>query len=353
MKSKNAARAILVFTVLSLIAPGCRKNVSTDRKNPKNEPAPSSLFASKMNQRLARSVNLGNALEAPNEGDWGMIIRKEYLDSIAAVGFTAVRIPIKWSAHASKQNPFTVNPAFFNRVDEVVSWSLEAGLNAIVDFHHYDELTANPSEHKDRWLGIWGQISVHFKNAPDSIFFELLNEPHDKLTSDLWNRYLTEAIDLIRQDNPTRMIISGPVNWNAFDQLNVLVLPPDTMLIATFHYYLPFHFTHQGAGWVDGSDAWLGTTWSGTDNEKKALEDDFSIAVNWGKTYNRPIFLGEFGAYSKADSLSRLRWTTFVRETAESANIAWAYWEFGAGFGIYDREQNRWRDGLLHALIPL
>ena len=31
---------------------------------------------------------------------------------------------------------------------------------------------------------------------------------------------------------------------------------------------------------------------------------------------------------------------------------SWSYWEFGAGFGIYDRENRRWRTELLNALIP-
>jgi endoglucanase len=32
--------------------------------------------------------------------------------------------------------------------------------------------------------------------------------------------------------------------------------------------------------------------------------------------------------------------------------MAWAYWEFGAGFGIFDREANGWRTPLLRALLP-
>ena len=341
------------FAILITVSISCHKQVPDQEQEViKNAPAVSDIYAAKMNQRLVRTVNLGNALEAPHEGDWGMIIKKSYIDSIAAAGFTAVRIPIKWSAHAEAAPPYNVNSAFFNRIDEVVGWCLEADLNLIIDFHHYDGLMTDPEKHKDRWLGIWKQISQHYKDAPDNVFFELLNEPHDALTADLWNHYLKKAVTLIRKDNPTRMIIAGPVHWNSFDQLKTLSLPPDTMMIATFHYYLPFHFTHQGANWVEGSDAWLGTTWRGTTDEKKTIEDNFTVAVNWGKTFNRPLFLGEFGAYSKADSLSRIMWTTFVRQTAEKYHISWAYWEFGAGFGIYDRENNRWRKGLLHALIP-
>ncbi len=37
---------------------------------------------------------------------------------------------------------------------------------------------------------------------------------------------------------------------------------------------------------------------------------------------------------------------------AEKRDISWAYWEFGAGFGIYDIENDEWDMGLLNALIP-
>jgi endoglucanase len=62
--------------------------------------------------------------------------------------------------------------------------------------------------------------------------------------------------------------------------------------------------------------------------------------------------LGEFGAYSKADMQSRVNWTTFVREEAEKRGFSYAYWEFGAGFGVYDREATGWNEGLLRALVP-
>ena len=44
--------------------------------------------------------------------------------------------------------------------------------------------------------------------------------------------------------------------------------------------------------------------------------------------------------------------TGMGREGAEARGISWSYWEFGAGFGVYDRTSGRWREGLLEALIP-
>jgi aryl-phospho-beta-D-glucosidase BglC (GH1 family) len=42
---------------------------------------------------LGRGVNLGDALEAPKEGDWGVVAQEEYFDLIKEAGFGSVRIP--------------------------------------------------------------------------------------------------------------------------------------------------------------------------------------------------------------------------------------------------------------------
>ncbi len=32
--------------------------------------------------------------------------------------------------------------------------------------------------------------------------------------------------------------------------------------------------------------------------------------------------------------------------------MSWSYWEFGAGFGVYDLERGEWNEEILNALIP-
>ena len=68
--------------------------------------------------------------------------------------------------------------------------------------------------------------------------------------------------------------------------------------------------------------------------------------------FDESVFLGEFGAYEKADMTSRAKWTAAVVKEAESRGFSWAYWEFGAGFGAYDRQAKTWREPLMKALIP-
>jgi endoglucanase len=308
---------------------------------------------------LQRGVNLGNMLEAPKEGEWGLTIQEEYFDLIKEAGFDFVRLPVRWNSHAEENPPFAIDPAFFARVDEVLGWALDHDLAIIIDFHHYEEMATDPWGHKERFLGISQQVAEHYKDEPSNVLFELLNEPNDQLNAALWNQYLAEALAVVRETNPRRDVVIGPASWNAYDWVSTLDLPDDKRsspvdehLIVTFHYYLPFQFTHQGAEWVDGSDPWLGTTWEATEAEKADITAHFDSVAEWAQRHNVRILLGEFGAYSKADAVSRIRWTEFVAREAERHGFAWAYWEFGSGFGIYDPDGNVWREELLKALIP-
>ncbi len=313
---------------------------------PTNTPVPS--------LSLRRGVNFGNMLEAPIEGQWGLTVHEEYFDGVKEAGFDFVRLPVRWSTHAEKSAPYTIDPKFFARVDQVVNWALKRDLAIIVDFHHYEEMMPDPRGNKARYLGIWKQVAEHYQDYPSNVLFELLNEPNDKLDAPLWNQYALESLSLIRETNPTRDVIIGPVNWNAYDWVSTLDLPQDEHIIVTFHYYLPFQFTHQGAEWVGAeSQKWLGATWEATEVEKAEITNHFNIAADWAERRgNVRVLLGEFGAYSKGDMASRVRWTEFVRSEAERHGFAWAYWEFGSGFGIYDPYAKVWREDLLKALIP-
>jgi endoglucanase len=123
-------------------------------------------------------------------------------------------------------------------------------------------------------------------------------------------------------------------------------------LIVTVHFYNPHEFTHQGAEWAGDKVRQIkNRKWTGSEAELKALRKEFDLATNWAKANNRPIYLGEFGAYSKAPQESRVAWTRAVVQEAEARGFSWAYWEFAAGFGIYDRAKNRWRQDLLEALL--
>lgn len=137
-----------------------------------------------VNKRLGRGINYGNMFEAPSEAEWGNPWKPQYAKMIAELGFRHVRIPIRWepSARSSATAPYTINPAFLNRIKQVIDSALNNNLYVIINMHHHDLLIENPDGQKARFLAQWKQISSFFKDYPESLLFEILNEPNGKIT---------------------------------------------------------------------------------------------------------------------------------------------------------------------------
>lgn len=309
--------------------------------------------AFEMNERLGRGINMGNSFEAPTETEWGNPWQPSYFERIADLGFKHVRVPIRWDTpeRSLSSPPYTINSTFLERIQEVVDAALDNDLLIIINMHHHDALFEDPSGGKERFLSQWEQIASYFKDYPDNLLFEVLNEPHGNLTPSLWNEFFQDALDVIRETNPTRVVLMGVAEFGGLGGISKLVIPEDDYIILSPHYYNPFTFTHQGAEWSEGSDAWLGTQWLDTEMDREAVESDFRYALEFSETYNIPIHVGEFGAYNKADLASRSRWTTFLARWFEQNNMSWAYWEFSAGFGIFNPATQQYNTDLVNALL--
>jgi aryl-phospho-beta-D-glucosidase BglC (GH1 family) len=307
-----------------------------------------------LNQKLGKGINMGNMFEAPTETEWGNQFRNDYFQRITELGFDHVRIPIRWDTPARTQMtpPYTIQPTFFARIKEVVDMAIDQDLMVIINMHHHDALFANPAANKERFLAQWAQIAEYFKDYPEILLFEVMNEPHNQLTPALWNQYFEEALTEIRKTNPTRAVLMGTAEFGGVSGIFHLDPPDDDNIIVTVHYYNPFTFTHQGAEWVGGnSQNWLGTQWHDLQFERDAIVQEISALVSFSEERNIPIHIGEFGAYSTADLDSRVRWTTFIARYFESLEFSWAYWEWSAGFGIFNPQTNQYLHPLVDALL--
>lgn len=310
-------------------------------------------YASEMNSRLYRGINIGNTFEAPSETAWGNPWDPDYFRIISELGFSHIRVPVRWETaeRSMSDPPYTIYPLFLERIKQVIDTALKYRLHVIINMHHHDLLFDDPDGQKERFISQWEQIADYFRDYPDSLIFEVLNEPHSNLTPEKWNLFFAEALERIRVTNPGRIVLIGTAEWGGISGIRHLELPDDPNLILSVHYYNPFQFTHQGAGWVSGADAWLGTGWYDTEAERETIENEFRSAIEFSKENHIPVHVGEFGAYSRADMDSRVRWTTFVSRYIEQLGFSWAYWEFSAGFGIYDPAAGRLREELVDALL--
>lgn len=305
--------------------------------------------AFEMNSRLNRGINIGNTFEAPSEYAWGNPWDPSYMQMIADLGFSHIRLPIRWEPadRTMTDYPYTVSPDFLTRIKGVIDDALAHNLHIIINMHHHDELLADPAGQKARFLSQWQQIADYFKDYPDSLLFEILNEPHDQLTSTLWNQYLKEALAEIRKTNPERIVLIGTADWGSVNGLAQLEWPDDDYLILTVHYYNPFEFTHQGTDHVEATDV----EWHDTDVERETVRQDFWRVRNFTDKHHVPVHVGEYGSYCAADIDSRARWTTYVTRFYEEQGYSWAYWEFNSYFGIYNPATGEYLQPLVDALL--
>ncbi|HVO12314.1 MAG TPA: glycoside hydrolase family 5 protein [Vicinamibacteria bacterium] len=311
-----------------------------------------SAHAFAVNQRLGRGVNI-IGYDPIWQDRAKARFQEKHFQAIHDAGFGSVRINLHPFKAMDPANGHAIAPAWLSTLDWAVKGALAAHLAVILDLHEFHAMAEDPVGRKEMLLSFWRQIAPRFKDAPDEVVFELLNEPFGKLTPEMWNGYLKEALAVVRASNPTRVVVVGPGQWNGISALPGLVLPEeDRNLIVTVHYYAPMEFTHQGAAWAPEYADKTGVPWVGTDQERRRTELDLARAQEWAAARDRPVLLGEFGAYDNADMDSRARYTAHVARTAERLGWSWAYWQFDSDFVVYDVPGDRWVEPLRRALVP-
>jgi endoglucanase len=313
--------------------------------------APAKPDAFAQNQRLGRSVNILGYDPIWRSREQGRF-KAEYFQKLKAAGFDSVRINLHAFQHMDATNGWTLRPTWWATLDWAVNEAQRQGLAVILDLHEFHAMAENPAGNKAKLRAFWEQVAPHYQHSPASVYFEILNEPFGKLTPEMWNDYFAELLGVIRKTNPNRTVIVGPGHWNAISHLEKLKLPEnDRNLIVTVHFYEPFPFTHQGAGWTEHKDQ-LGVDWTGSPAELAALNRVLDQADVWCKKNQRPLLLGEFGAYDRAPMEARARWTAAVARAAEARGWSWAYWQFDSDFILYDVKRDAWVEPILNALIP-
>ena len=339
--------------------------------------------ADRADRRFLHGVNLGNYLETPPGESWGVTVADDEFAAMKSEGFDHVRVPIGWQHYAGPAPEFRLRPEIFAKADSAVTNALQNKLAVMINIHHFDELDQNPTNASAEFLALWRQIAAHYQKYPRQLAFELDNEPHENASTALMNPIYARAIAEIRETNPRRTIFVEPGGWGSIAELKNLVLPPDDNLIVSVHCYDPFYFTHQGANWTGGSTPVTGILFPGppaqplvpdpawelkgyqldwikqyntlpTDrnpSSPRAFMDQLKYIRAWSDYYHRPIHLGEFGAYTRADGQSRVNFYRAFRQAAEGEGIGWCIWDWSAGFRYWDKAGHRPLPGMREALF--
>ncbi len=215
----GARRVTLGLAVLTIAVPACG---AAPAALPDFTPAPAATARVGPSPNLGKCINLANTLEPPNEGDWGPAFRDQDAGILRSAGFATVRVPMNFLGHALAKPPYTLDRRFMTRARHVIDALRTSGLNVIVDQHNNENLSAAPDSNRDRSAAIWRQVATALRDEPANVWFELLNEPHGNLTNANLLATLMPSLAVIRETNPTRIVVIGGDHWSGVDSLATL-----------------------------------------------------------------------------------------------------------------------------------
>ncbi|WP_435820210.1 cellulase family glycosylhydrolase [Micromonospora echinofusca] len=309
--------------------------------------------------------NLGNTFDAvgSDETAWGNPrVTQAQLDAVRAQGFNSIRIPVTWSNHHGPAPAYTIDPAWLNRIKEVVGWALDDGFYVMINIHHdsWQWINAMPSDRStvlNRYNALWTQLAAAFRDASPKLHFESVNEPQFANSSgDAQNAQLLHELNasfhrIVRAsggNNATRMLVLPTLHTSAdqarVDELaNTFTQLGDRNLIATVHFYGYWPFSVNVAG---------GTRFDAT--AQKDLADAFDRVHNAFVARGIPVVIGEYGLLGfdrhtgTIQQGEKLKFFEFLGWYARTKKITTQLWDNGQHF---DRTALRWKDPELFAQI--
>lgn len=356
---------------------------------------------------MSRGINVGNVMSAPIEGNWAPEFQETYFQDIADAGFKTVRIPVDFFGSRTTGNTnvysksagtstnytgtsadYVVSSTYLDRLEQVITWSLNNGLITILDFHgstlkseflytfspkpkwsayYTDPTSAKRVADNEKFRAIWTAVANRLKDYTYNLLFEVVNEPYFFLTSAEMDILNTDIINIIRNsgnNNTDRNIIITGGGENAHEapqQIGTALLNNDDNLIATFHYYKPRDFTASSS--EDHNDFDWGST-----SDKTTIDSRFNEVQTWSQANNTPVFLGEFGADNECgydyianicgsdggpENTSRVEYHSYLAEAAISRGFAFTAWDAGdrANKTIYKVTDRTWVEGVRNALL--
>lgn len=190
--------------------------------------------------------NLGNTFDSHKIGVTGVtetetlrgqaVTTPELMEMMKMAGFNAIRVPVTWYPHLDTSG--NIDPAWMNRIQEVVDYVINQGMYCIINVHHDTGHKKNENDGNKGWLRaklenytknkatfekIWQQIANKFKNYNHLLLFEGYNEMLDTLGSFNYASYETDKrINITNKqgDVVAQIPYDADVAQSAYDAVN-------------------------------------------------------------------------------------------------------------------------------------
>ena len=182
---------------------------------------------------------------------------------VAAMGMNAVRFYMNFRTFEAEVAPGKYLDDGWQWLDDNIAWAKRHGVYLILNMHvPPGGFQSNGSgkalwdrpEMQQRLIALWAAIAAHCKGEPTVAGYDLLNEPVVTKSAAQWHDLAGRIALAIRAVDPDHMLFVERLNsiagdWSEDGDRGFFRIA-DPNVVYEFHFYKPFHFTHQGAHWV-------------------------------------------------------------------------------------------------------
>jgi len=115
------------------------------------------------------------------------------------------------------------------------------------------EVVDDPRE-QDRFVALWRAIAARYRGETTIAGYDLLNEPVVTKSPEQWRELGERPFRAVREVDPEHAIFVERTtrfagDWKEDSHRNFF-RASDPNVVYEFHFYKPFHFTHQNAPWA-------------------------------------------------------------------------------------------------------
>lgn len=229
------------------------------------------------------------------------------------------------------------------RLDQALPLCKKYGLYVVVDLHSPPGGRATSGGYigsdnglftdkacQDQFVQTWQHIAQRYKNEKIIWGFDLVNEPVEGVIGegcDDWHDLAERAAKAILAIDPQRTLIVEPADWGGPDAMRNLQPLNVPNVVYSAHMYVPGAFTHQGVFDKTKVFRYPGTI-EGKYWDKAQLEAALKPVIDFQKTHNVAIYIGEFSAIRWAPDGSAYRYLNDVIDIFESHGWDWSYHAF-------------------------
>ncbi len=334
---------------------------------PKGEEVVMGSDALTLAAKMYTGINIGNTMEVPKEhggeGAWsgGGKVNRTYVAGLKALGFNAVRIPCAWDSYIINRETNELDPAWLERVSEVVGYCLENDMYAMLNIHWdggwLEETVAKGYDPAvdAKQKALWTQIATKLNKYDERLLFAGCNEPGQQDQGNVGEesinamlKYEQTFIDAVRGtggNNAGRcLVVQGPYT-NIDRTVTDYKMPTDYVkdrLFVEIHFYDPWNFTGMEKDEDWGNMFWYwgqgnhveGSTHNPTWGEEDHVKDQFRKMKEAYVDKGIPVIVGEYSASRRTNTdneemhlKSRAYWNEVVTREAKNAGCIPFYWE--------------------------